>query len=142
MEETAIESESGNELTERRHIYSGDPLYRPVDFASRVNRPVKRRKQSPFILIALLFGISMLIVFYIWNKIAVNRLVVEVNDLKVQHQKIMNANEVLRAEINRKSSLERIGKIAGELGLKYPKEQPNWLEVDLERLQQLQQQKQ
>jgi len=141
LEQTTVESQTSNELTERRHIYNGDPMYRPSDFAPRANRPVKHRKRSPFMFITAIFGVSILIVFYIWNKIAVNRLVVEVNDLQAQYQKIVNASEILRAEINRKSSLERIGKIAGELGLTYPKEQPTWFEVDLEPLQQPQQEK-
>jgi len=141
LEEATVEPQTSSELTERRHIYSGDPTYRPSDFAPRANRPVKRRKRSPFMLIAAIFGVSILIVFYIWNKITVNRLVVEINELQAQYQKIENTNEVLRAEINRKSSLERIEKIAVDLGLTYPKEQPSWLEVDLERLQQLQQEK-
>lgn len=77
---------------------------------------------------------SLLIVASVWNKIAVNHLVIEVNELHSRYNKIMNTNELLRAEINQKASLERIGKIAtGQLHLISPREQPDWIYVDAER---------
>ena len=132
---TVIEAQkSGPAFTERRYVYNGDTASHEADFAVRGNKRVKARKRSPFNIIAVLFTISLLIVFYVWNKIAVNRLVVEVNDLQSQYQKILNANEFLRAEINKKSGLERIATIAtGQLHLVYPKEQPIWFDVDQER---------
>ncbi len=116
---------------ERRYVYNGEFAAGPaVDVAPRSNRPVKRRKRSPFNMVATLVAVSLLIVFYVWNKITVDRLAVEVNDLQAQYQKIVSANDLLRAEINKKSTLERIGKMATQLGLTYPKEQPAWFEVD------------
>lgn len=76
-------------------------------------------------------------VFYVWNKITVNRLVVEVDDLQTQYQKTLSANDQIRAEINRKANLERIGRVAGQLGLMNPKEQPVWFEVNADKLEQL-----
>jgi cell division protein FtsL len=129
----AIETMVSPELTERRYVYNGHQERQPNDITPLRNKPVKRRKQSPFNIIFILFTISIVIVFYVWNKITVNRLVVEVNDLQNQYQKIVSANEVLRAEINKKSSLERIEKIAvGQLGLTYPKEQPIWFDASAE----------
>lgn len=122
------------ELKEKRYVYNGETVNRKVEFPQKGNRPMMSRKRSPFNIILSLFLISVLIVFYIWNKICVNRLAVEVNDLRNRHAKILNANEFLNAEINKKSSLERIEKIATEqLGLVAPKEQPVWFEVDLSR---------
>ena len=122
------------ELKEKRYVYNGETVNRKVEFPQKGNRPMKLRKRSPFNIILSLFLISILIVLYIWNKICVNRLAVEVNDLRNRHAKILNANEFLNAEINKKSSLERIEKIATEqLGLVAPKEQPVWFEVDLGR---------
>ncbi len=122
------------ELKEKRYVYNGETVNRKVEFPQKGNRPMKSRKRSPFNIILSLFLISILIVLYIWNKICVNRLAVEVNDLRNRHAKILNANEFLNAEINKKSSLERIEKIATEqLGLVAPKEQPVWFEVDLGR---------
>jgi cell division protein FtsL len=126
---------------DRRFVYNGEVSAPGTeDRLPRFNRPVKRRKRSPFNIIAALVVVSVLIVFYVWNKIAVNRLAIEVNDLQSQYQKTENANDLLRAEITKKSSLERIGKIAAQIGLTYPREQPTWLEVDGDKLQELQSQ--
>lgn len=122
-------------ISERRYIYSGEPPRLDGEQPLRRNRPVRRRKRSLFNIMFTLFVVSVFIVFYIWNKIIVNRLAVEVNDLQMQHEKILSANEVLRAEINKKSGLERIEKIAvSQLGLTYPKEQPVWFGFDTGRL--------
>ena len=130
-----IDQSARAKLTERRYVYNGEATQQVRDFMPRGNRIVKRRKRSPFTIIVILFVISLLIVFYVWNKITVNRLAVEVNDLQNQYQRITGANEILRAEINKKSNLERIGKIATErLNLTYPKEQPIWFTVDNNRL--------
>jgi cell division protein FtsL len=78
-----------------------------------------------------LFLAAVAIVLYISNIIAVNRLAVEVNNLQQKYAAVMNDNEILRAEINRRSSLERIGRIANEqLGLRHPKQQAQALNVD------------
>jgi cell division protein FtsL len=123
---------------ERRYVYNGEsPADRMVDAAPRSNRPVKRRKRSPFNMIATLVAVSLLIVFYVWNKITVDRLAIEVNELQAQYQKTLNASDVLRAEINKKSTLERIGGMATQLGLTYPKEQPVPFEIDGDKLQEL-----
>jgi cell division protein FtsL len=128
--------------TERRYVYNGEPMMMaPRDTgecASRRNRHARRRKRSPFNIIAIIVTVSMLIVFYVWNKIMVNRLVVEVGDLQAQYERTLNANEFLRAEINKKSSLERIGKIATQqLGLIPPREQPVWFDVNTDGLAEL-----
>ena len=130
-----VEPTIQTDRSERRYVYSGESSANEAqNFAPRGNRPVKKRKRSPFNIIAILVVISILIVFYVWNKITVNRLAIEVNDLQNQHQKITSASDVLRAEINKKSSLERIGKLAGQLGLLYPKEQPVWFDINSEQI--------
>ncbi len=123
------------EQRERRYVFGGEGQSPELNALPQRNRPLKRRKRSPFNIIFMLFTCSIIIVFYVWNKITVNRLVVEVSDLQNQYQKIINANEVIKAEINKKSSLERIEKISvGQLNLTYPKEQPVWFTVDEERV--------
>jgi cell division protein FtsL len=125
------------ESTDRRIVYNGEFVKQAS--GTRTNRPVKRRKRSPVSLVFIVMTVSFLTVSYIWNKITVIRLAEEVNNLQMQHQKILSANEILRAEISQKSKLERIGKIATEqLGLTYPKEQPVWLDVDPDRLREFQ----
>ena len=133
-----LEQPVPSELTERRYVYNGEPQA-PVDKeVVRWNRPVKRRKRSPFKMVSVLFLISALIVFYVWNKLEVNRLAVEINDLQVQYQKILYANESLRADINKKSSLDRIGKLAADqLRMSYPNEQPIWFTLDERSLSKL-----
>ena len=127
------------EYKERRHVYNGDTPRALSESPARTNRKVQTRKRSPLVMIIAVLGISLLIVLYVWNKITVDRLVVDVNDLQMQYAKVVNANDILRAEINKKSSLERIGKIAtDQLHLISPKEQPIWFEVDADRLKELQ----
>jgi cell division protein FtsL len=133
-----IEPTTGVDLAERRYVYNGESSVSDAqNFAPRGNRPVRKNKRSSFNIIAVIFVVSILIVFYVWNKITVNRLAIEVNDLQNQYQKITSANDVARAEINKKSSLERIGKLAGQLGLVSPKEQPVWFDVNNEQAERL-----
>lgn len=129
----AIEQKTKTNLFEKRYVYNGEFPNQMTDFTPLRNKPTKRRRQSPFNIIIVVFFVSILIVFYIWNKITVNRLVVEVNKLEDQYQKITIANDLLKVEISKKSALERIEKIAIEnLKLTYPKEQPIWFNMDKE----------
>ncbi len=107
--------------------------YRPVDF-----RRQKKRKLSTFNVIVSLFVIAVAAVLYVSNIIAVSHLSTEINTLEKRYQIVLNSNELLRAELNRKSALERIGRIAEqELGLSYPQERPLWLEIDEELIERL-----
>jgi cell division protein FtsL len=115
---------------ERRYVYNGDAVARIDAPEYRVNRRVKSKKRSPLKWLIGVAVISAIVVIYIWNKFSVDKLTKEIADLQKQHQEISNVNEILRAEINQKSRLERIGKIATEqLGMIYPKEQPIWFQV-------------
>jgi len=124
-----------------RKVYNGSALGQKEDSTVRGNRPLKSRRRSPLNIIAIIFLTSILIVFYIWNKICVNKLAIEVNDLQNHYEKILNTNEYLRADINKKSSLERIEKkiISERLALVSPKEQPVWFELNESRLDRIQQ---
>jgi len=119
---------------ERRYVYGGESPSTSSGFPLRPNRKSTRRKRSTFNIILILFACGVAIVLYINNIIVVNQLAYEVDQLQVRYGKIMNTNAGLRAEINRKSSWERIGAIAtGQLGLKYPGEQPMWFDIDEEK---------
>jgi cell division protein FtsL len=123
---------------EARYIYGGDTHSAAAGYAMRPNKKATRRRISTFNIIVLLFGAGIAVILYISNIIAINQLAVEVNQLRSKCDKIQNTNAALRAEINRKSGRERIGMIATEqLGLKYPKEQPTWFEVDEHKLEEL-----
>lgn len=124
------------ELKERRYVYSGQAPEPEYDVAPRGNRPVKRRKQSPFLIISGVVAFSLLIVLYVWIKISVDQLVIDVNTQRIQYERIVAANDVLRAEINKKSTWERIGKIATEqLSMTAPKEQPRMFDLNAEELE-------
>ncbi len=129
------------EITERRYIYNGEIAAPKAvnDFTVTGNRPVRKGRRSPLSRILLLCAVSALIVFYVWNKITVNKLLVDVNDLENQYQKLQSSNDLLRADINRKASLERVATQAGKIGLIYPTQQPVWFEVSSDDLQRFEQ---
>ncbi len=92
----------------------------------------KRTKTSN--IVGTLFLIATAALLYVGNVIAVNNLAKEVNDLNAKHNQIISTNEVIKSEINRKASLERISLMAQEkLGMTNPKEAPVWFEVDPEK---------
>ena len=126
-------------LTEKRYVYNPGPADPSLEFVPRSNRPLRIQRRSPFRIIVTLLAISLLIVFYVWNKINVSRLVVQADDLQNKLTKLEEANRILRAEINKKSNLDRIEKLATlKLGLTVPKEPPVWFEVDPDHLKQFQ----
>lgn len=99
------------------------------------NRKIAKRNVSTFNIILMLFGAATVIVLYISNIIAVDRLMTEINSLQQQHQRILSEQEILKAEVNRLSSLERITrKATDELGLVNPKEPPIWMNIDREKI--------
>jgi cell division protein FtsL len=124
---------TAQETPRRRFVYNGDaapPTDRQNEFAPRGNRAIAKKRRSPLVRILLLMLVSLVVVFYVWNKITVNALNVEVHDLGVRYQQLQSANDELRAEINKKASIERIGTAAARIGLIYPKQQPIWFDAD------------
>jgi cell division protein FtsL len=104
------------------------------------NRKAVRRKISPFSIMVVLIMAAVAIVLYISNIIAVNQLLNDVNALEREHRQILMDQEILRAQINRLASLERIQEKAEELGLSSLREPPVWIRVDPERIRDLQEQ--
>jgi cell division protein FtsB len=89
----------------------------------------------------MLIGSAIAIVLYISNVIAVQQLVREVGVLRTRYQQILNEQEVLKAQINRMSSLERIRKMAeDDLGLRNPKDTPRWIQIDGEKVREIEEQ--
>lgn len=126
----------------RRMIYGGTmppppPLNRQEEnSAPPKNRKVTTRRVPPSRIIILLMVAAVAIVLYIGNIIAVNQLVNDIHREEQKLEKILNDQEMLKARINQTSSLERIRKRAEEeLGLQNPKDAPEWLEVDREKIQ-------
>ncbi|NUN69929.1 MAG: hypothetical protein HUU02_09495 [Bacteroidetes bacterium] len=110
----------------------------PKQNVRRVNAK-KRTKTSN--IVGILFLTATVALLYVGNVIAVNNLAKEVNDLNARHSQIISTNEVIRAEINRKASLERISLMAQEkLSMVNPKEAPVWFEMDREKVNEVQEQ--
>jgi cell division protein FtsB len=86
-------------------------------------------------MVMLLLGGAVFSVLYIGNILAVGRLVVQISRLQTKHQQILNEQELLKAQINRLSGLERIQQLAqDQLGLKNTRQLPVWIELNPERL--------
>jgi len=129
-------------VSDGRYIYNGGVASEPMGFspnpARKTNKRAVHRKHSTFNIVSGLFLIAAACLLYTGNVIAVNQLMKEVNDLSVRYNAIASNNEVLKAEIARKSSLDRISTMAkDELGLINPKEPPVWFEVDQDKVDEL-----
>ena len=116
---------------EQRYIFNGEPTAAVSGYTVRQNRRTMRRKFSTFNVMIAVFTLGILVVLNIHNIIVVNSLVVEVNALQEKIQEQIKANNTLRAEVNSKASLDRIGRSASEsLGMQYPDHQPQWFAID------------
>ncbi len=110
------------------------------------NKKQSRRKVSPFTIVLVLLCSAVASVLYIGNILAVGRIMAQNNQLQMKHRQILNGQELLKAQINRLSQIERIQQIAhDQLGLQNSKQLPVWIEINPERINQveevLQQQK-
>jgi Septum formation initiator. len=103
-----------------------------------INKKQSRRKVSPFTIILILLGGAVASVLYIGNILAVGRLMAQNNQLQMKHRQILNGQELLKAQIDRLSSLERIQQVArDQLGLQNSKQLPVWIEINPERVNQV-----
>ena len=122
----------------RDMVYNGttDPLNDgTTSFNIPRNKNQKRRRISPFTIVLLLLGGAVSSVLYIGNILAVGHLMVQINQLQTKHQQILNQQELLKAQINRLSGLERIQQLAqDQLGLRNPRQLPVWIEISPERI--------
>jgi cell division protein FtsB len=102
------------------------------------NKKPKKRRVSPFAMVVLLLGSAVFSVLYIGNILAVGRLVVQISRLQTKHQQILNDQELLKAQINRLSGLERIQQLAqDQLGLRNNQQLPEWIKLNSERVQEV-----
>lgn len=107
---------------------------------SNVRRVNSKKRAKTSNVVGILFLVATAALLYVGNVIAVNTLAKEVNDLNARYSQIISTNEVIKAEINRKASLERISLMAQErLGMVNPKEAPQWFDVDPEKVNDIQQ---
>ncbi len=134
LAEHAMAAEESDE--QRGRVYNGNITEtgnggdNPAATATVRKRQSKRRLSVLNLLFILGLG-STIVLLYVYNAVRVGELLREIGDLESRSQKLLNTNQVLRAEINRKSTLERIGDIAhNELGLISPRRQPVWFSLD------------
>jgi hypothetical protein len=116
---------------ENRYVYSGDRQNTTVSgYAVRQNKHGARKRLSTFNFIIGLFALGILVVLYINNTIAVDELTGENNALRRKKLRQLDLNAAIQAEVNKKSSLERVGRIAVDrLGMVYQREQPQTFEI-------------
>jgi cell division protein FtsL len=126
---------------QRGRVYSGDIGTPPKSEVLRIEPQGRGRKRktkkrlSVFNVLLALAATSAIVLLYIYNTVRVGELLREIGDLDSEAQKLSNANEILKADINRKSTLERIGTIAQtELQLHHPQQQPIWFSLDSEAM--------
>lgn len=123
----------------RDMVYNGSPS-QPIDESTGTpmphrNKKATRRKVSPFTITLALLGVAVASVLYIGNILAVGRLMADINQLQSRHQRMLDEQELLRVHINQLAGLERIQQIArDEIGLQNSKQPPQWIEVDPERI--------
>jgi cell division protein FtsB len=115
-----------------------DPQANTAGYAVRPGKRAAGRRLSTFNIVVFLFCLGLAIVLYIGNVIAVNQRAFEVNELRATLDKINNTNSALQADINRKSSFDRVSTIAQEqLGLQFPREQPAQFTIDQDKVQEV-----
>jgi len=128
---TELEAPETAEQKHRRFVYSGEPGGGSSEFLTRGNKPLKRRRKSPFKIVSLIAAISILIVFYVWNKITVNRLAAEVDVLEAKKRTLESINEGYRAEVGRKSSRDNVEGLAiNRVRMIHNPDQPIFFEVE------------
>lgn len=120
----------------RDSVYSSGPSSNPLLTAQPArNRSAARRSVSPFSIVIALLITAIVSVMYVSNIIAVTQLVSEIGDLETRYQRLLNEQEMLRAQISRMSSLERVRFMAEhDLGLKNSDAVPGWISVAPERV--------
>jgi cell division protein FtsB len=131
IKRTVTASPPAPAFREKRYIYNGERQNTVTGYAVRANKPATRRRVSPFNLIVALLITGTVIVMYISSIITVNGIAANIGTLQTRYQRLLDSNAALQAELNRKSSRDRISPIAREqLGMLDAREQPERITLD------------
>jgi cell division protein FtsL len=123
---------------EHRYVYGDDPRVATGGFLPGANRKITGRRRSTFNVLLTLVIAGVGIVYYVNNIIVVNRLAYDISRLEARHDSLTHANGLLRAEVSKKSSRDRIGTIAAkELQLENASEPATYFHIDHERAKDL-----
>lgn len=91
----------------------------------------KKQKISLFNFLVTLFVSAGVIVFFVYNIIAVNNLAVENNNIKTELTKVISVNNNLQTEIERLSNVDNIKPAAlDRLKLKFPFTKPKKITIN------------
>lgn len=100
----------------------------------------KKRKISLFNFLVSLFVSAGVIVFFVYNIIAVNNLAVENNNIKTEMSKVLSVNNNLQTEIERLSNVDNIRPVAVDrLNLKFPVAKPKKITINKSELEKIKQ---
>lgn len=125
-----------NMTPDPRFVYNGSkkeegPL--PSEVMVRKNKSNPRKRLSLIKTTLIIFLGTSLGVLVINNILTINSLVKEIDALSKTYRTIKSTNEFLVAEINKKSTYERIMPLAQrELGMFIQKTPPEWFELSNE----------
>jgi sensor domain CHASE-containing protein len=101
-------------------------------------RKIKTRKISLFNVVITIFLSSAVIVFFVYNIITVNSLVVENDALKTELNRTITVNNKLQTEIERLSSFDNIKPVAVDiLGLNMPGFKPKKITISKSEIEEL-----
>jgi len=125
-------------MEDRRYVYSAENLQgRDPGYAVLKNKKGARRRLGIGTVLFWMGSASVAGVLYVGNSIEVDRLAVEGGRLEKDRERIVHENEVLRSEVNRGSTLERIETRASELGLQPALIPPQWFSIDESKVKDL-----
>jgi cell division protein FtsB len=121
-----------NNLTpDPRFVYNGKDGPLPSDVMVRKNRPIQKNRPPFFKTTLLIFCLIIFGVIAIKNIITVDRLANEINQYRNRYSILTSKIELLRAEINKKSGIDRITQLARkELNMVDSKNQTVWFVID------------
>ncbi len=100
----------------------------------------KKQKISLFNFLVSLFVSAGVIVFFVYNIIAVNSMAVENNNIKTEMTKVISVNNNLQTEIERLSNVDNIKPVAVDrLNLKFPVSKPKKIIINKSELENIKQ---
>ncbi|MCX7737600.1 MAG: cell division protein FtsL [Candidatus Kapabacteria bacterium] len=84
-----------------------------IEEKNKINSNGRSASKRMFVFLFIIIS-SILTIFYIDNVFKVNSLMKDIHTISKENQRIRDENTLLRMEINKLTSLERISKIAEE----------------------------
>ncbi|MDZ7261983.1 MAG: cell division protein FtsL [candidate division KSB1 bacterium] len=94
----------------------------------------KKSNSRRFYVVFFIVGITIVMVFYVWEKVRIGLLVSEIDELRKQEIQLQEENYVLRAKVIDLSSYENITRRAQEkLGMIFPQRETIYIPDEKKR---------